>query len=536
MSSAPITADAGLGQLVFVSYSRKDANWTDKFWVMLSPLVRQQRLDVWIDKDRLTVGEAWRDELREAIGKSRAALLLVSPDFLASEFIMKEELPALIEQGARLVCALVRPCFWKLDPRISGLQWAHNNSRALNEERNRDKSILGVCEALVSVALPSGTPAGPAAADGNGLAPAKPPAETPLAPLRPGERPGELFGVPALPAEFVTRDEFAGLREALLTGGEGAVGVTGGKELGLYGQGGIGKTLLGVAVARDDEIRRHFPDGVLWVTVGEDADLVAAQQGLLTLLEVDAEVRTADEGVEILTRTLTRRRCLLVVDDVWSSEAAAAFRVAGPEGRVLYTTRDASVLAAVGAEVMPVDVLPERAARTLLAGLAQLPVEDLPPEAGAVIDATGRVALALALVGAAIGRGRMSWSTLVHELERGAETFLAHPYADTFKAMQVSLAGLDHSHADAYLSLAVFPPDTSVPVGAVARHWTHLFDLTLEQTRDILGALAEDKLLSLKDEMATFHDLQHAFLVLQAEDLSADHRLLIAAYRALLSS
>ena len=45
----------------------------------------------------------------------------------------------------------------------------------------------------------------------------------------------------------------------------------------MYGQGGIGKTVLAAAPARDAEVRRYFPDGVFWVTVGEQGDLVAAQ-------------------------------------------------------------------------------------------------------------------------------------------------------------------------------------------------------------------------------------------------------------------
>jgi NB-ARC domain len=78
-------------------------------------------------------------------------------------------------------------------------------------------------------------------------------------------------GVLALPTEFVAREELAVVCEALLGEGKGAVGVTG-HGLGLHGQGGIGKTILAAAVANDSEIRRHFPDRVLWITLGEGAD------------------------------------------------------------------------------------------------------------------------------------------------------------------------------------------------------------------------------------------------------------------------
>jgi NB-ARC domain len=43
--------------------------------------------------------------------------------------------------------------------------------------------------------------------------------------------------------------------------------------LGLSGQGGIGKSVLAAGLARDEQVRRHFPDGVFWVMVGERAGL-----------------------------------------------------------------------------------------------------------------------------------------------------------------------------------------------------------------------------------------------------------------------
>jgi hypothetical protein len=46
-----------------------------------------RRLELWVDTDRLQVGEVWRGELGAAIARSRVALLLVSDHYLASPFI-----------------------------------------------------------------------------------------------------------------------------------------------------------------------------------------------------------------------------------------------------------------------------------------------------------------------------------------------------------------------------------------------------------------------------------------------------------------
>jgi hypothetical protein len=208
-------------------------------------------------------------------------------------------------------------------------------------------------------------------------------------PLPVSPRPGPVDGVPPLPPGYLLRGELEVLRAAVLEPASGAVGVTGdAAALGLHGQGGIGKTVLAAAVALDDQVRAHFPDGVYWVTLGERADPVAAQVDLLARLgRSSVEVRSACDGARVLRETLAGRRVLLVVDDVWSEAAAAAFRVTGPQGRVVYTSRDPRVLAAVHAGVQRVEVLPDEAARRLLARISGTPVDALPMQADRVVAA-----------------------------------------------------------------------------------------------------------------------------------------------------
>ena len=433
MSGQALTGEC---PVVFVSYSREDEKWRGRFAEMLKPLVRERRLEVWSD-DRMVTGYEWRPQLAEAIGRARAALLLVSPSFLASDFIMDQELPALMQNGVRLVPVLVRPCLWQAVPVLEGLQWAHDPGRdgPVAASANPEGQIVAACLVLNGllaadgVAAPLGVPVLASAGPGGAV------------PVAAGAGLGDLHDVPPPPRAAVPREELAGLREAVLAGGDGAVGVTG-AALGIHGQGGIGKTVLAAALARDEQVRRCFPDGVFWVTVGEQGDLVAAQQGLLARLgAADPGVRSAGQGAGLLRQVLAGRRCLLVVDDVWSAAAAAAFKVAGPAGRVLYTTRDPGVLAGVTGQVVELGVLPAAAARRLLAGLAGVAV--LPAEADRIVAATGGVALALALVGAAVGAGARSWAQAAGQLEAAGRTFLDHPYANTFKAMQVGVAALD---------------------------------------------------------------------------------------------
>ena len=105
----------------------------------------------------------------------------------------------------------------------------------------------------------------------------------------------------------------------------------------------------------------------------------------------------------------------------------------GDVGRVLYTTRDAATLRDVRAQVRRIEALSAPAARRLLAGLTGCLVDQLPVDVKRVLSATQRVALALALVGAAVVRGGHGWREVADELEHAAGTFLAHPYANVFK-------------------------------------------------------------------------------------------------------
>ena len=57
------------------------------------------------------------------------ALLLVTGSYLASRFIMEEELPALVAHGVRLVPVLVEDCLRDHEPLLAAVQWAHDPGR-----------------------------------------------------------------------------------------------------------------------------------------------------------------------------------------------------------------------------------------------------------------------------------------------------------------------------------------------------------------------------------------------------------------------
>lgn len=81
---------------VFISYSHQDNEWLEELKKFLKPLEKQ--LEFW-DDTMIKGGDVWRDEINKSLGTARAAILLVSQDFLTSGFISTIELPSLLDRA-----------------------------------------------------------------------------------------------------------------------------------------------------------------------------------------------------------------------------------------------------------------------------------------------------------------------------------------------------------------------------------------------------------------------------------------------------
>lgn len=83
-------------KLVFISYSHKDEKWLLELKDWLKPLERRNEISLW-DDSKIGAGSDWKAEIEKSLASARAAILLVSQNFIASDFIASNELPQLLE-------------------------------------------------------------------------------------------------------------------------------------------------------------------------------------------------------------------------------------------------------------------------------------------------------------------------------------------------------------------------------------------------------------------------------------------------------
>ena len=137
--------------LVFVSYSHKDKRYLDELLVHLKPLQRAGRIAAWSDH-QIQAGSKWFDQIKQSLADAKVVIMLVSSDFLASDFIDEHELGDVLKKaesgGVLLLWFLVRPCAYKESP-LKDYQAAINPSKALSEMRGgRDKAWVTICEEI----------------------------------------------------------------------------------------------------------------------------------------------------------------------------------------------------------------------------------------------------------------------------------------------------------------------------------------------------------------------------------------------------
>ena len=140
---------------IFISYSHRDKRWLDKLYLFFAPLIHQEKIHLWSDT-QIKPGEAWREEIQRALAEAKIALLLVSPHFLASDFIHKYELPPLLhaakQRGVIILWIAISACMY-MDTEIANYQALNDPSRPLDSFKTSQvhQELMHVCEHIKRV-------------------------------------------------------------------------------------------------------------------------------------------------------------------------------------------------------------------------------------------------------------------------------------------------------------------------------------------------------------------------------------------------
>ncbi len=350
--------------------------------------------------------------------------------------------------------------------------------------------------------------------------------------------PAPRINVPRPPPHFLPRrQELEALKAAVLGDGRTKVGVTGAaRQVGLEGMGGIGKSVLAAALAREPAIASAFADGVVWVALGQNPELELRQADLAEALAGERPIiQDVQAGRIHLAKALAGRQVLVVLDDVWRLEHAEAFDCLGPGSCLLITTRDSRIPQNLGAAEHSLAVLSESQALELLATASGLESASLPAAAREVAGECGHLPLALAMVGAMVRGLEDPWPAVLTrlraaDLDKIRQDFPHYPYPDLLRAIRVSVEDLPPELQRRYVGLAVFPEDIAVPRAAFQTLWSVDGIDDLDAQLD-LKLLVERSLL-IRDLQNRFklHDLHADYARKQARDVSILHRRLVDAY------
>tara|TARA_R110000787_G_scaffold67400_1_gene150986 strand:+ start:461 stop:1555 length:1095 start_codon:yes stop_codon:yes gene_type:complete len=131
---------------LFISYSHKDEQYKDQLETQLSILKRKNVVSSWYDR-KITAGQEWKGEIDNNLEETEIVLLLVSPDFLASDYCYEKEMGRAIERhdikDAIVIPVILRPCDWHETP-FSKLQALPKDAKAISTWEDIDEAWLDV--------------------------------------------------------------------------------------------------------------------------------------------------------------------------------------------------------------------------------------------------------------------------------------------------------------------------------------------------------------------------------------------------------
>jgi len=358
---------------------------------------------------------------------------------------------------------------------------------------------------------------------------------TQLGELKKCTKPAPLYQVPESPKNLILPTPlFSELKAKLLA--EASDGQK--PPLLIEAPSGTGKSSLAIALARDEEIRRIFPDGIFWIEFSKEPPLIGDQINSVIRTLDNAEVSFVDleEASEHLRKLCVTRACLTILDDVWDAQDILSFNVSSEHSQLLITTSDPNLLNITQYFIKNIKnyelkTLPEKSAVDYFwrcvgktSSIPAVLLNDLVSTCSYLPEAIKLVANLAQTQPAA---------TLLEQLRDQTDDFSERHPRSLMQALHLNVQALGEQ-ADYYLSLAVFANYTHIPQNPVLMLWRYLYQMLDDQANNFIKDLVDKSLLEVKEQSSqrylSLHSYQHDYLRGEAE-LEKLHSHLLAAYR-----
>ena len=158
---------------IFISYSHKDERWKNEIVKQLRVLEVEQKLSVWDDR-KITGGGDWYSEIEQEINTCDVALLLISADFLISDFIRGHEVPKLLDrrrsEGLRLIPIIIWECSWKSVSWLKDIEARPIDGKAISSltKPKQVSALVDLAQELLQQSLQTGRSINKTRASGKG--------------------------------------------------------------------------------------------------------------------------------------------------------------------------------------------------------------------------------------------------------------------------------------------------------------------------------------------------------------------------------
>ncbi|MVM35936.1 TIR domain-containing protein [Spirosoma sp. HMF4905] len=139
---------------IFLSYAHKDEQYKKELDTHFSALKRSGLVETWQDRE-IMAGEDWDKVIKDAIKQSDIVLLMLSPDFMASDYIWNIELPEAQKHNTEIIPLFIRPCDFEetqfaiyKKQGLPGYEIAQTRWIVSSEFPNRDEGYLKIVQGV----------------------------------------------------------------------------------------------------------------------------------------------------------------------------------------------------------------------------------------------------------------------------------------------------------------------------------------------------------------------------------------------------